>query len=209
MQQFGEETLFSASDLVNFLECEHHTALDLIDLKTPLPRAADDAEALLFQAKGLAHEARFVEALKARHGTFVDIAQSGGLEERVVATRRAMHEGVEVIYQATLRDGPFIGHADFLRRVAMPSGLGPHSYEAIDTKLSRSTKAKFIIQLAFYSSLLAKTQSRAPDLMHVVLGDQTERAFRYADYARYFSALVRALCRARAAVTGRDLPGPL
>ena len=34
-----------------------------------------------------------------------------------------------------------------------------------------------------------RPKSRAPALMHVVLGDRTERAFRYADYARYFSAL--------------------
>jgi hypothetical protein len=37
VQKRDEEILYSASDLVNYLECEHLTALDLIDLETPLP----------------------------------------------------------------------------------------------------------------------------------------------------------------------------
>ena len=48
MQKIATEVLFSASDLVNFLDCEHLTALDLIDLATPLPRPADDDTAILF-----------------------------------------------------------------------------------------------------------------------------------------------------------------
>lgn len=42
--------LYSASDLVNYLECERLTSLDLIDLETPLPRTADSYEAKLIQA---------------------------------------------------------------------------------------------------------------------------------------------------------------
>lgn len=192
MQKFKGEVLYSASDLVNFLECEHLTALDLIDLETPLPKAEDDDEARLIQAKGHSHEARFVEVLKARHATFIDIAQtSPSLDEKVEATLAALREGVEIIYQATLRDGCFIGHADFLRRVSRPSSLGDFSYEVLDTKLSRSAKAKFIVQLAFYSALVTKVQRVEPQMMHVVLGDQTEAGYRYADYARYFNTLAQ------------------
>jgi predicted RecB family nuclease len=195
----NKEILYSASDLVNFLECEHLTTLDLIDLEMPLSKSEDAEEAKLFQAKGYAHEANVVAVLKARHATFVDIAEPGGnLDRKVRATLDAMRAGVEIIYQATLRDGCFIGHADFLRRVPRPSDLGAFSYEVLDTKLSRSTKAKFIIQLAFYSALLAKSQGAEPLMMHVVLGDQTEQGFRYADYARYFATLVhRFLARVR------------
>jgi len=45
------------------------------------------------------------------------------------------------------------GRADFLRRVEQPSKLGGFSYEVLDTKLARSPKAKFLVQLAFYSDL--------------------------------------------------------
>jgi uncharacterized protein len=89
---------------------------------------------------------------------------------------QAMHEGAEVIYQATLRDGQLFGHADFLMRVdGEASDLGTWRYEVADTKLARSPKAKFLVQLAFYSHLLALAQGAEPRQMHVMLGDQTER----------------------------------
>ncbi len=190
MQRYGSEILYSASDVVNFLECEHLIHLDLIDLYTPLPRTEDDDQAKLIQAKGHAHEAAYVTQLKAAGFTFIDIAKTAGnLDARITATLQAMQDGIEVIYQATLKDGNFIGHADFLQRVSIPSKLGNFSYEVSDTKLSRTTKAKFIIQLAFYSAMVAKLQGREPRMMHVVLGDRSEQSFRYADYSRYFMSL--------------------
>ena len=73
MQKSPEGLLFSASDLVNFLECEHLTALDRIDLETRLPRSDDSEEARLFQGKGHAHEAAFLESLRSRYASVVDI----------------------------------------------------------------------------------------------------------------------------------------
>ncbi|GAB3629980.1 hypothetical protein PTE30175_04877 [Pandoraea terrae] len=191
MQKLDGGIAYSASDLVNFLECEHLTSLDLIDLEAPLPRTKDGDEAKLIQDKGHQHEARFVETLKAQHSSFVDIAGLGGsLEQKIAATLEAMREGVEIIYQATLRDGCLIGHADFLRKVSRPSNLGSYSYEVLDTKLARTTKAKFIVQLGFYSALLEKAQGVEPLAMRVILGDETEDSFRCADYAKYLSLLI-------------------
>ncbi len=62
------------------------------------------------------------------------------------------------------------GRADFLVRVDKPSDLGPWSYEVVETKLARSTKAHAIIQLCFYSDLLSTIQGVVPNYMHVVLG---------------------------------------
>lgn len=192
MQKRGQEILYSASDLVNSLECEHLTTLDLIDLETPLPKTADSDEARLFQARGYSHEAAFLEVLKTRHSSLIDIAASAGsLDEKVAATQQAMRAGHEVIFQATLRDGGLIGHADFLRKVPRRSPLGKWSYEVLDTKLARSTKTKFIIQLGFYSALLGKAQDLPPLQMHVVLGDRSEVAYRCADYARYLNLVTR------------------
>ena len=39
--------------------------------------------------------------------------------------------------------------ADFLRKVPRPSVLGDYSYEVIDTKLGRTPKAGYVLQLAF------------------------------------------------------------
>ena len=57
MQIIAGKHLYSASDLVGFLECEHLTTLEIINLETPLPTAVDDAQAKLIQDKGYAHEA--------------------------------------------------------------------------------------------------------------------------------------------------------
>lgn len=65
---------------------------------------------------------------------------------------------------------PWFGRADFLIRVDKPSELGAFSYEVVETKLARSTKARAIIQLCFYSDLLSRIQGVVPDYMHVVLG---------------------------------------
>lgn len=187
MQRYGEDILHSASDVVNFLECEHICYLDRVDLVTPLPRAAEDDQARLVQDKGYAHEAAYASRLAGASASFIDIAKGRrSLDEKIAATLEAMQSGVAVIFQAAFRDGPFVGHADFLRWVARPSALGPFSYEVVDTKLARSVNAKFLVQLAFYSSLVGKVQGLAPQLMHVVLGHKEERSFRYADYSSYF-----------------------
>jgi uncharacterized protein len=203
MQKRGQEIFYSASDIVNYIECEHLTTLDLIDLETPLQKTADDEQAKLIQAKGYAHEAGFLELLKARHPSLIDLSKVGGSPKlKVATTLQAMHEGYEIIFQATLREDCLIGHADFLRKVPRPSELGEWSYEVLDTKLARSTKAKFIIQLGFYSALLGKAQGLSPLQMHIVLGDRTEVAFRYADYARYLNLVTQ---RFLARVTGKAL----
>jgi predicted RecB family nuclease len=163
VQKRGEGILYSASDLVNYLECEHLTTLDLIDLETPLQKTADSEQAKLIQDKGYAHEADFLEQLKGRHASLIDISKTGGtLQQKAATTLQAMRAGHEIIFQATLLDGSLFGHADFLRKVPRPSNLGDWSYEVLDTKLARSTKAKFIIQLGFYSALVGNRPGYAP-----------------------------------------------
>ncbi|MBU6257927.1 MAG: TM0106 family RecB-like putative nuclease [Burkholderiales bacterium] len=200
--------LYSATDLVGYLECEHLTALDfqsLGDSGLRSARAVPDESAELIARKGDEHERAYLKRLRLQGRVVVDIAEDGGgIEDRIARTQEAMRRGAEVIYQATLRDGPFFGHADFLRRIdGQPSDLGDWRYEVADTKLARSAKAKFLVQLAFYSALLAKAQGAEPRLMHVVLGDQTERAFRCADYMHYYRALVgRFMARVQSLAVG-------
>jgi len=203
MQKLNHEILYSASDIVNYLECEHLITLDLIDFETPLPKAVVDEQALLIQAKGYVHEADYFASLQTRYDSVIDIsANRGSLGQKIDATRQAMREGYEIIFQPTLRDGCMMGQADFLRKVAVPSALGDWSYEILDTKLARNPKAKFIVQLGFYSGLLGKDQGLVPQQMYVILGDRTEIAYRYADYSRYLNCVVnRFLDR----VTGRFL----
>lgn len=179
----------SASDLVAFLECPHRITLDLLDLDTPQQRAAPDEQVELIQDKGFAHEADYLSTLRAAYGRVVELSSGGNFADNIAATRKAMAEGADVVFQAALAHGPFMGYADFLRRVETPSALGAWSYEVADTKLAHRPKPKFMIQLAHYSELLATAQGVLPQAMHVVLGNRTERSFRVGDYLHYFRRL--------------------
>lgn len=192
MYRSNGKLLFSASDLVGFLECEHFTSLQLTDLETPLPRAEDDAAAVLVQEKGHHHERLYLEQLQSSGARVTDLsALSGDVRNRIACTLEEMRAGAEIIYQGALGFDDFIGYPDFLRRVEVPSELGPFSYEVIDTKLATSVRTKFIVQLAFYSDCLARAQGAPPVMMHLVLGDRREVSLRFADYAKYVAQLRR------------------
>ncbi len=193
MFRLGSRLLHSATDLVAFLDCAHRTVLDRAAVDAPVPRAEDDPYATLLQQKGIAHEKAFLAVLRARHASVVEIADVPGLDRDAKLARRAedtlaaMRAGTDVIYQATLLDGNLVGHADFLRRIDGPSRFGAWHYEVLDTKLARSPRPEFVIQLAFYSRLLAAAQGVEPAWCHVVTGDarRTEHPFRVADAAHY------------------------
>ena len=73
MQANGDYRRYSASDVVGFVECEHVTTLDLVDLAERLPRAEEDESAKLVQEKGIEHEKAYLATLRAR-GLRVDLA---------------------------------------------------------------------------------------------------------------------------------------
>lgn len=187
MQKIKGTLLFSASDLTNFLDCRHLTTLDLKNLETPLQKADDDAQTKLIQEKGYQHEERYLDLLRRAGRRVADLeSETQDSDEAVQATIDAMTQGFEIIYQACLRSAPFFGYADFLRRVERPSRLGSFSYEVVDTKLARSPRAKFIIQLCVYCRMIEKVQGAFPRSMHLVLGDGTERNFRVAEFFHYY-----------------------
>ncbi len=211
VQRVDPQVLHSASDLVQFLGCAHRTTLDRLHLDTPRPKTPDDAHAILIQDKGIAHERAFLATLEARHARVVGIEADRSLRgaarlaDQVDATLAAMRAGVDIVYQATLRDGELIGHADFLRRVPGASAFGDWHYEVLDTKLARRPQAKFLVQLAFYSRLLARVQGVEPVHTWVVTGDaaRTEHPFRVADARHYVD---RQLHRYFARVTDPQAP---
>ncbi|HWO16637.1 MAG TPA: TM0106 family RecB-like putative nuclease [Solirubrobacterales bacterium] len=205
MQVLDGQLVVSASDLNNFLACEHLTTLDLArargEIEAPSDRGAD---AELVARKGDEHEARYLESLKAEGREVVEITlpvdgSRSALEAAAAQTEEALRAGPDVIYQATFfrpasgdaaAPGPpraLRGHADFLFRVdGSPSDLGSYSYEVADTKLARRAKPYFILQLCFYSELLAAAQGAEPERIHVILGTNEQHSFRLAEFSAYF-----------------------
>ncbi len=195
MQMIDGHLVYSATDLVGYLECEHLTSLEQAAVAGHLARPvrADPVLDRIAQ-HGELHEARFLESLRAEGVSVAVIETDQKLlpEQRITlgrdATFAAMRDGAEAIYQAVLFDGRRLGYADFLRRVESPSDLGLWSYEVWDTKLARHAKASAVLQICMYSDMLGALQGRQPTEMHLALGGvQGERvSFRVADYAAYY-----------------------
>ena len=103
-------------------------------------------------------------------------------------TVEAMKRGADVIVQATFNHERWLGRADILLRVDVPSDLGDWSYEVVDTKLARETRGGTILQLCLYSELLAEIQGRMPERMHVVSPgtDFEPESFRLDDFLAYY-----------------------
>ena len=108
-----------------------------------------------FSDTGRAHETRFLESLRQKGLHVAAIVRgSDALEESLQAIR----SGVPCVYQAYLESGNLIGYADFLMKVEGESRLGPFHYEVLDTKLARSAKPGYLIQLCTYTEMLANIQ---------------------------------------------------
>src|SRR5579862_1335134 len=191
MQLENGTFLFSPKDLLAFLGCEHCTALDLERTHGRIASNNTPADPYLdlLKKKGVEHEQRYLATLRADGKTVLDLERAGALSERVAATRQAMIDGVDVVYQGALRNEQWHGYSDFLLRIDTPSKLGTWSYEVADTKLARTASPKHVVQLCLYSELVAETQELLPAGAHVVLGDGSTFSLRLQDYIYYVSSV--------------------
>jgi uncharacterized protein len=185
----------SATDLANHLACRHLTSLDRASAEGRLkPPQWRRPEAEVLAQRGLEHERAYLAHLEknGRKITWPDEAEGPGSLERTVA---AMRSGADVIAQATLEAGRWRGRADVLLKVDRASNLGAWSYEPLDTKLARDTRAGAILQLCLYAEMLASIQGVHPVFMHVV-PRQPEfpvESYRVEDHLAYFRLVRRRL----------------
>ncbi len=193
--------MYFATNVANFLGCPHITTLNREQEEGQISKKvfADPGRSLL-RKLGLEHEQKYLDELKVRGLKVVEIPTDVSWSEAAVATREAMVQGADVIYQATFIQEPWAGRADFLIRVETPCELTAWSYEVVETKLAKSTKARALIQLCFYSELLAAIQGKVPERMHVVLGRGAQpEEFSVQRYLTYFRKVKREFQAALAA----------
>ena len=188
MRTEGAKLRLSASDLANHLGCRHLTALDLEAAHGRLsPPTWRDPALEVLQQRGFEHEAQYLDHLRGLGMAVLDVSTEAD-GSAFDATAAAMRNGADVIVQATLAEGDWFGRADILRRVPVDSALGAWSYEVIDTKLARETRAGTILQLCLYSDIVRSVQGRLPEFMHVVSPgtDFEPETFRVHDYLAYY-----------------------
>lgn len=198
MQLIDDRPVYSATDLVGFLSCEHLAALERAALAGKVKRPMRHDPALdRIRERGDQHEQRYLASLAAdgRRVTTLKIPQDAwkqdkgdAIREAAAATRDAILRGEDVIYQACFFDGTWLGYADFLLRVDDPDSRLGWVYEVVDTKLARTAKASALLQICSYVEQLAEIQGKPPELVRVALGGSKRevKAFRTDDLMAYY-----------------------
>ena len=185
--------MFSATEIADFLACHHLTSLERSaatgEIRKPF---FTDPGVDALRTLGIRHEQAYLADLRARGLEAVEIPTETGWNDAATRTVEAVRQGAEAVYQATFLNGVWGGRADFLLKINEPSARGDWCYEVVETKLARSTKARAVIQLCFYSDLLAQIQGREPQRMHVVLGGTSEpERLQVSHYMAYFRKVRR------------------
>ena len=137
----------AATDLSNHLACRHVTTLDL-----QVARGERDApkwaapDLAIIQERGRQHEAAYLEHLaRAKKLEVVMLPELRDEALLIAKTLELMELGADAIAQGALGDGKWFGRPDVLLRVDGRGGNWSWSYEVVDTKLSRQTKAGTIL----------------------------------------------------------------
>ena len=201
MQLIDGSPVYSATDLVGFLACEHLTQLERAVLAGLAERPnLPDPELDVLRKRGEEHERRYLADLAADGRSVVVITRDGYAADHVESLRmaadetvKAMVSGAHVIYQATFFNGRWRGHADFLLRRESPdrpSVYGPFHYEVADTKLARHVKASAVLQICSYVDQLTVLQGIQPEWLHVALGGSAHETIRLRvdDFMAYYRA---------------------
>ena len=193
--------LLTPTQLSTHLACAHYTQLERKRRAGELAvEFMPDPRLEAMRVRGAEHERAYIERLRGAGGSIVDLRE----RKDSAATLAAMREGAQAIVQAPLGNADFFGIADVLLRVEEPSALGAWSYEPVDTKLARETRAGTILQLCTYCEMLGAMQGAQPVRFHVVT-PTNEEAYRTSDFAAYFR-LIRS--RLLTAVTPAEAGAP-
>ncbi len=183
-QQFAGRWVISPQDLIAEFECDHRTSLDFaVKAGVLAAPVVADAGLVLLQQQGLAHEQARLEGIdpglrvKRLDTSGYSIA---GYEAGWRETKAAINAEYDVIYQATLFTGDFVGFADFLVVARDGAGAvvrdarGMAVYEPVDTKSARSAKRGAVLQVGAYAEAMVRLGLPAPRQVHLWLAGDTD-----------------------------------
>ena len=159
----------------------------------------------LIALTGDQHERAVLGELKSSGVEFVEIPRDDYAVARAKALA-AIDAKAPIIYQAALASGQFAGFADFL--LLDESGR----YQIWDTKLARSPKPYYIIQLCCYAELFAGVTGGAmPEKFGIILGTKERVEFRVENFIHYYRRIKASFLAMQASFTGNmaDRPEPL
>lgn len=204
--------VYSPSDLVKYLESPFSSWTDRYHLDNPGRLTPDELseDAQLIIQTGNRHEKNILAELRGSVAELREIRQD---PTSIDATRKALSMRVPIVYQAKLQAGDFAGYADF---IILDDQAG--RYQIWDTKLARSPKPYYAIQLCCYSEMFAEMMGEPmPEKFGIILGADAngicERIeLRIEDFIHYYRQLKDSFLAMQAAFDGdmesRPIPDP-
>lgn len=198
------QLVYSPSDLVRYLASPFASWMDRYYLENPgavMPDEATEDEKLIAQT-GEEHERTVLDDFKSSGATVNEVSKDDSASAKE-QTLSALSAKVPIIYQAALESGHFAGFADFL--ILDDSGR----YRVWDTKLARSPKPYYAIQLCCYSEMLAdETDAPMPEKFGIILGTKERIEFRVEDFIHYYRHLKASFLAMQGSFTGNMVHRP-
>jgi len=153
------DTPITASMLYDLVTCPHRVTMDLFG--NPKEKDNPNPFVELLWEKGTLYEDEVIQNLKL---PFLDLRKFAGAE-KAAATRKAMSEGVALIYSGRIEADDLLGDPDLLRKegsayapIDIKSGAGEEgSDEDEDGKLKKT----YAVQLALYVDILERLRLSA------------------------------------------------
>jgi len=207
MKKLSDRIIYSPSDLVRYVASPFASWMDRYYLENPKAVTPDEEteDQKLIARTGDEHERLILEELKASGATVLEISKDD-TAAALAETRLAIEKKALIIYQAALENERFSGFADFLLLDAS------NRYQIWDTKLARSPKPYYLIQLCCYSEMLAAVTSGAmPEKFGIILGSKEKIEFRVEDFIHYYRRLKARFLAMQDGFTGNitDCPEPM
>jgi uncharacterized protein len=183
-KQIGS-VIYSPSDLVRYFASPFASWMDRCHLESPGQFEPDEEteDQRLIAETGNQHERNVLAELKAVVPGLLEV-RTKDLAAAREETIAAFNSKVPIVFQAALEHEGFAGFADFVI-------LGANDkYQVWDTKLARSPKPYYAIQLCCYSEMLAAaTGGPLPEKFGIILGSNERVEFRVEDFMHFYRRL--------------------
>ena len=137
---------------------------------------------------GLRHEEVLITKLK-KQGFSIAELEGKQNESDYKATKQAMSDGYDFIWQASLTNEEMRGSADLLKKIKGSSPFGDWSYQPIECKLSSKTKTTFLVQACAYCELLSPLLDNRPNNFELYLGGGKFKEFKTDNFWYWYQLL--------------------
>lgn len=181
----------TGTHVYSYVKCPQLAALDL-HLSRAERRPPTAWEEFAAQ-RGRDFEASYVQKLGVVAPRYPERDFAAG----AAATLELLRARTPWLHQAVLMSDDRLGLPDLLRMLPGACELGDHHYEVLDVKTSGRSRGDQILQVVFYSRLLATVQGRLPEHGALILKDGREERFLIADYLAAADEVLAALRRLR------------